>query len=203
MQGIDADLDVSLTGPRLDSLTGTARVDVTGARVAGGTLRPTQVAATFRDGAATFDASGGAAPWVRLTAHGTGRPLDSLPSWDLRANVQQLDPLDVGGMRVASTIATVRASGTGVSPASARGRARVDLTGSMGRVGIDGAVLTADWDSATANAVLDVPVGAGHLSARTRASWAVRRPGSRYAPSTRGRSTWPSSSATRSPERSR
>jgi len=171
LHGVDADLEVSLTGPRLDSLTGNARFDVAGARMAGGTLRPTRLEATFREGTATFDASGSAAPWARFEAHGTARPLDPVPSWDARATVHQLDPIDAAGMRFADAIATVRASGDGVSPSTARGRARLDLGGAVGKARVEGGSLTADWDSAAAHLALDLPVGVGRVSARARADW--------------------------------
>ena len=171
VRGVDADLDVALDGPTLDALDGTVTLDVQGARIGSGTLLPTHVGATLARGAATFDASGGADPWVRLTAHGTARPLDSLPTYELRSTVRQIDTLRAGGARVASLTATLEARGAGFTPARARGQASATLTGDVGGVHVADGSLTARWDSSTADTHLEVPLGGGRVRAHTLADW--------------------------------
>lgn len=171
ISGIDADVEIALGGPALDSLDGTVSLDVGGARVAGGTLRPTHVQATFTGGAAEFDASGGADPWVDVTAHGTARPFDSLPTFDLRGTLRQRDPLHAGGTRIASMVATVRAAGHGFAPALTRGEATVGLAGSIGDLRIEDGSLTARWDSANADARAHLPIEGGDVRAHALADW--------------------------------
>ncbi len=171
VRGVDADVVVALDGPALDSLDGTVTLDVQGARVASGTLRPTHLEATLVRGLATFDVAGGADPWVHLTAHGTARPLDALPTFDVRSTLHQLDTLTAGGARLASIVATVRADGAGFSPSVARGSAHVDLSGAVGDVRIENGSVTASWDSSTADARLEVPLGGGQVTAHALADW--------------------------------
>jgi hypothetical protein len=81
--------DVSLSGSRLDRLSGSARIRFTEARLREVHLGPTDFAADFTDGLAVIDAS---TTWegARAEVHGWMRPLASTPDYDL---VLQLDRL--------------------------------------------------------------------------------------------------------------
>lgn len=169
--GIDAELDVDLGGPALDSLDGTVHAELSSARLADGTLRPTTLDARFERGAATFEVEGAAAPWVRFALEGTARPLDSIPEYEVRGTLRQLDPLDAAGTRLADAVARIEASGTGISPETARGTATLGLDGVVGRARVRRASLDATWDSSTARFALDLPAGSGLLEARGHADW--------------------------------
>ena len=132
LEGVDADVSTDLRGVSLDSLNGTASLDVSGARLGEGTLRPTHVDVAFESGTATLDAQGAAAPWARVTLHGTARPFDSVPPFDLRGTVHQLQPLEAGGTTLASRGGPARGPGERPRARVGHGHATAHVTARLG-----------------------------------------------------------------------
>lgn len=84
---LNADFDVTLGGPSLDRLGGTARARATGSRYGSVASRTLGLDARFTKGKATVESRGDAAK-VGFSAAGWVRPFDSIPSYSMRGQLR-------------------------------------------------------------------------------------------------------------------
>lgn len=128
---INADLDVDLQGPAPEQFDGRASLIVFDTRYGDYAPDRTTFESTFTEGLARFDLRTGLRG-ASLTAGGTARPFDDVPSYDLSG---RLANLDVGrfsrdGTQQSDVSAAFTLAGRGVDPQTADITARVDLASS-------------------------------------------------------------------------
>jgi translocation and assembly module TamB len=176
MDGIDADFDIALSGPALDSLDGSARIRADGVQAAGTRLDRLTLDATFEDGLARFTLATAARPWANVDASGTIRPFGEDPAYDLTVAASQLGALGGdGAFRITGGRVRARLEGAGFSPDAASGRGSITLAADIGRAALRDGSVVAEWSDGEATARVVLPIDEGSMRANILAGWGGER----------------------------